>query len=87
MLISYDDKRNQSRFGLVWFYLMRYQHCTLFNAISFLYIYVKYMRYGLLCFDGISTIVGYLMPKPLYTYILKFMIWFRLVYGLVYQSL
>ena len=28
------------------------------------------MVYGLVWFYGISTIVGYLMPNPLYTYIL-----------------
>ena len=27
--------------------------------------------FGLVWFDGISTIVGYLMPNPLYTYILN----------------
>ena len=26
--------------------------------------------FGLVCFYGISTIVGYLKPNPLYTYIL-----------------
>ena len=30
-----------------------------------------YMTYGLVGFYGISTIVGYLMPNPLYTYILN----------------
>ena len=29
------------------------------------------MWFGLVGFDGISTIVGYLMPNPLYTYILN----------------
>ena len=29
------------------------------------------MRLGLVGFYGISTIVGYLMPNPLYTYILN----------------
>ena len=33
--------------------------------------------FGLLGFYGISTIVGYLMPNPLYTYIMN--IWFGLV--------
>ena len=27
-------------------------------------------KYGLVLFYGISTIIGYLMPNPLYTYIL-----------------
>ena len=30
-----------------------------------------YIRFGLVGFDGISNIVGYFMPKPVYTYILK----------------
>ena len=36
---------------------------------SFFYIYIKYIV--LVGFYGISTIVGYLMPNPLYTYILN----------------
>ena len=35
----------------------------------FSYIYIIYI-YDLVGFYGISTIVGYLMPNPLYTYIL-----------------
>ena len=31
--------------------------------------------FGLVWFYGISTLVGYLMPNPLYTYILDNMIW------------
>ena len=54
------------RFGLV---LWHINHCRLFNAKSSLYIYVKYIWFGLVWFDGISTIVDYLMPNPLYTYI------------------
>ena len=44
-------------------------HCRLLNAKSSLYIYIKYIGFGLVY--GISTIVGYLMPNPLYTYILN----------------
>ena len=33
--------------------------------------YIKYIWFGLVGFYGISTIVGYLMPNPLYTYILN----------------
>ena len=44
-------------------------HCRLFNAKSSLYIYIKYIRYGLVWFYGISTIVFYLMPNPFYAYI------------------
>ena len=33
------------------------------------YIYIKYTWFGLVGFYGISTIVGYLMPKSFYSYI------------------
>ena len=46
-------------------------HCRLFNAKSSLYIYIEYIRFGLVGFYGISTIVVYIMPNPLYTYILN----------------
>ena len=39
----------------------------LFNAKSSLYIYIKYIGFGFVGFYGISTIIGYLMPNPLYT--------------------
>ena len=54
--------------GLV---LWHINHCRLFNAKSCLYIYIKYIGFGLVWLYGISTIVGYLMPNPLYTYILN----------------
>ena len=41
---------------------------------STLYIYIKYIWFGLVWFYGISTIVGYLKPNPLYTYIWNIMI-------------
>ena len=53
---------------------MAYQPFMLFKAKSSLYIYIKYIGFGSVGFYGISTIVGYLMPNPLYTYILN-MIW------------
>ena len=56
--------------GLGWV-LWHINHCRLFNAKSSLYIYIKYIWFGLVGFYGISTIVGYLMPNPLYTYILN----------------
>ena len=58
-------------FGLVWFGLVSWynDHCRLFNAKSSLYIDIKYIGFGLVGFHGISTIVGYLMPNPLYIYI------------------
>ena len=56
--------------GLGWV-LWHINHCRLFNAKSSLYIYIKYSWFGWVGFYGISTIVGYLMPNPLYTYILN----------------
>ena len=54
---------------MIWFgwVLWHINHCRLFNAKSSLFIYI----YDLVWFYGISTIVGYLMPNPLYTYILN----------------
>ena len=51
-----------------------------------LYIYIKYICFGLVWFDGISPIVGYLMPNPLYTYIFNIYdyVWLGLM---VYQPL
>ena len=51
--------------------LRHINHCRLSNAKSFLYIYIKYIGFGWVGFYGISTIVGYLMLNPLYTYILN----------------
>ena len=56
-------------------------HCRLFNTKYSLYIYIKYMIFLGLVFD-ISTIVGYLIPNILYTYI-----WFLLIWFLTYQQL
>ena len=60
----------------IWFgcVLWHINHCRLFIAKSFVYIYIKYTGFGLVWFglawlDGISTIVGYLMPNTVYTYI------------------
>ena len=67
-------------FGLVWFGLVLWHinHCRLSNAKYSLYIYIKYIWFGLADFFGISTIVGYLMPNSLYTYILNIynLVWF-----------
>ena len=58
---------------MIWFawVLWHINHCRLFYAIFSLYIYIKYIWFGLLGFYGISTIVGYLMPNSLYIYILN----------------
>ena len=57
--------------------LWHIKHCNLFKSKSSLYIYFKYICFGLFGFYGISIIVGYLMSNPLYTYILN-------IYALVY---
>ena len=56
---------------MIWFGLVlgHINHCRLFNAKFSLYIYTKYTSFSLVGFYGISTIVGYLMPNSLYTYI------------------
>ena len=66
---------------MIWFgWLLWYiNHCRLFNAKSSLYIYIKYIGFGLVGFYDISTIVGYLMSNPLYTYILN-------IYDLVWSG-
>ena len=55
----------------IWFgwVLWHINYCRLFNAKASSYTLVKYIRYGLVGLYGILTIVGYLMPNPLYTYI------------------
>ena len=67
-------------YDLVWFgwVLWHINHCWLFNAKFSLYIYIKYIWFGMLWFYGISIIVGYLMPNSLYTYILNIydLVWF-----------
>ena len=58
---------------MIWFgcFLWHINHCRLFNAKLSLYIYIKYIGFGWVVLYGISTIVGYLMPNCLYTYILN----------------
>ena len=64
---------------MIWFglFLWHINHCRLFNAKSSLYIYVKYILFGFVLFYDISTIVGYLMPNPLYTYMsnIYYLVW------------
>ena len=52
---------------MIWFswVLWHIFHCRLFNAKFSLYVYIKYISFGLIVLDGISTIVGYLMPNLL----------------------
>ena len=58
---------------LVWFglVLLHINHYSLFDIK---YIYIKYILFGLVSLDGMSTNIGYLMLNPLHTYILKYMI-------------
>ncbi len=58
-----EKKRNK---GWV---LWHFNPCRIFNVNSSLYIYIKYIEFGLVGFQGLSTTVHYLMPNPLYTYI------------------
>ena len=57
---------------MIWFrwVLWHINHYRLFNAKSSLYIYIKYIGFGLVEFYGISTqwLIYPLMPNPLYTY-------------------
>ena len=68
-----EDKNSLNIPCLVWFgsVLWNIKHCSLFNAKSSLYIYIKYIGVGLVWFYGTSTIVGYLMPNPFDAYILN----------------
>ena len=83
-LVRSNDKKNKTKtkttphahantLAVIWLvgWILWYINlCRLFNAKSSLYIYIKYTWFGLVGFDTISTIVGYLMLNPLYTNIL-----------------
>ena len=66
--------------SIIWFdwALWYINHCRLFNAKFVLYIYIKSIWFSLVGFYGISTIVGYSMPNPLYRYISNIydLVWF-----------
>ena len=64
------------------FVLWHINRCWLFNGKSSLYIYIKYIWFGLFWFYGISTIVGYFMSNPFYTYILYIGFGFVGFYGI-----
>ena len=55
---------------MIWFGLVLWHtnHCRLLNTKSSLCIYIKHIGFGFVGFHGISTIIGYLMPNPFYTY-------------------
>ena len=65
---------------IMWLY-----NCRLFNAKFSLYINIKYIPFGLFGFYDMSTIAGYLMSNPFYTYILN--IYFVWLYFMAYQPL
>ena len=73
LLINHLSGLHAYPFVFTWFgwVLWHISRCRLFNAKSTLFIYIKYIAFGLVGFYGISTIVGYLMPNPLYSYILN----------------
>ena len=52
-----------------------------------LYTDIKYIWFGFVLFYGISTILEYLMPKPLYTYILNIVILQTNFVDTIYQPL
>ena len=65
------------------------KHSPYGNSTSFLLcwgreaFWAESLNLSKVWFYGISTIVGYLMPNPLYTYLLNiYMIWFGLFYGI-----
>ena len=55
LFTSGEAKNTLMKLGLV---LWHINHCGLFNAKSFFYIYIKYIGFSLFGFYGISTIVG-----------------------------
>ena len=84
-IVGYLMPKSSLYIYMIWlgWVLWHINHCRLFNAKSSFYIYIKYIWFGLVGFYGISTIVGYLMPNPLYTYI-----WFWYWLGfMAYQPL
>ena len=62
--------------SLGWWHI---NHCRLFNVRFSLYIYIKYMGFGLVGFYGI---VGYIKPNTLYKYAIIYMFWVSWVYGI-----
>ena len=56
--------------GLVGRFSSHLNHCSLFTAKFSLYMYNKYIWFCLVGFYGVSIIAGYLMPNPLYTYVI-----------------
>ena len=60
---------------IVWFDFMAHQPLkVIWYQIHFYTYILEYIQFSLVGFYSISTVVGYLMPKPLYTYVLRYMI-------------
>ena len=78
-----NNSRRLLRSGLV---LWNINHCMLLNAKYSLFIYSNYIGFGLVGFYIISTLIGYLVPSYVYTYILNIydLVWFVFM---AYQSL
>ena len=74
--LSISDSHIKTLFDRLGF--LEYQLLLTIQCQIYIYIYIKYIGFGLVGFYGISTIVGYLMPNPHYTYILnKYdLVWF-----------
>ena len=68
---------------MIWFdrVLLQINHCWLFNDKYSLYIYIKYILFGLVGFNGITAIVGYSMPNSLYTYMrnINDLVWYDFI--------
>ena len=83
MLKLFDSPDDLQSKLVAWFRWVPWHinHCRLFNAKSslYLYIYQIYMIWFSFFFSGKSTIVGYLMPNPIYSYILN-------IYDLVWSG-
>ena len=58
-------------YDLVYWVLWHINYFRLSNGKSSLYRYIKYIWFGLVGSYSLSTILGYLMPNPFYTYILN----------------
>ena len=57
---------------MIWFsfVLWPFNHCRLFKSNFFLYVYIKYIRFGYVGFYGIWTIAGFFIQSFWYIYIL-----------------
>ena len=54
---------------MIWFSWLFWHRSQCYLMLNSVYTYVLNICFGLGGFMGISTIIGFLMPNPLYTYI------------------